>query len=400
MNFGPINTDGGWRRLNVLITRAKWECILVSSLRARDLSAVNPNNRGATALRSFLDFAERDCELPQETAPVRAENLPEANDFEEAVRAALIDRGLQVDMQVGASRYRIDLAIRDPRDEGRYLLGVECDGRTYHRSRTARDRDLLRQLVLQHTGWRIHRIWSTEWFQNPELAIAGVLKSVEQAKQAQATRPVFAPLDPDPPKPAANSPMPSIHELPRRHKPGQPYSIFRPVRRLTREHLMDGSQVGTLCGTLVDLVRVEGPIHRDLLLERVKVVHGIARAGLNVQANVERALQMAKRNRSVTHDQRSPFYYVPGIQLETFRLPSDEIRRAIEQIAPIEISLAILYLVEDQFGVIEESLPQAVARLFGVERLRSDAAEPIRRVIEDLISRDLLRRNGMQIHLG
>jgi very-short-patch-repair endonuclease len=134
---------------------------LVASLRSQDLAAVNPNNRGAVSLRDFLEFAERNGELPAEAA-VRTN--AETNEFEEAVRAALVDRGFTVDMQVGASRYRIDLAIRDPRDERRYLLGIECDGVTYHSARTARDRDLLRQLVLQRMGWRIHRVWSTEWF--------------------------------------------------------------------------------------------------------------------------------------------------------------------------------------------------------------------------------------------
>lgn len=100
MNFGPINTDGGWRRLNVLVTRAKWECILVSSLKAHDLVGVNPNNRGAVSLRGFLEFAERDGDLPAEGA---VHTDAETNDFEEAVRAALVARGLAVDVQVGAS---------------------------------------------------------------------------------------------------------------------------------------------------------------------------------------------------------------------------------------------------------------------------------------------------------
>jgi very-short-patch-repair endonuclease len=389
MNFGPINTDGGWRRLNVLITRAKWECVLVSSLRSLDLSAVNPNNRGATALRNFLDFAERDSTLPAD-APPTGEVSPESNDFEKAVRAVLMERGFRVDMQVGASRYRIDLAIRDPRDDNRYLLGVECDGRTYHSSRTARDRDLLRQLVLQQMGWRIHRIWSTDWFRTPELAISGVLKSVEQAKLAPAIRPVFAPPVQDPVQPAPPVSPPRKGEFTRKYKPGMPYVVFGPVRRLTRDHLIDGAYVGVLSSTIVELVRVEGPIHHDLLLERVKVIHSVARAGSNVQANFDRALQMAHRDRAITHDQKSPFYYVPGTQLETFRLPCDEVCRGIEHVAPAEISLAILHLVEDQFGIVEESLPSVVARLFGVERLRTDAAEPIRRAIEDLISRNLL----------
>ena len=402
MNFGPINKDGGWRRLNVLITRAKWECVLVSSLRAHDLSSVNPNNRGAASLRAFLDFAERDCELPLEPSPVHS-IPPESNDFEEAVRAALLSRGLKVDMQVGASRYRIDLAVRDPRNDRRYLLGIECDGRAYHSSRTARDRDLLRQLVLQRMGWHIHRVWSTEWFHDPQQAVASILRSLEQAKQAVTGRPIFAPPDlPSPPTPPHKPTLPvspSI-EQPRKYKPGKPYLVFQPRHRLTRDHLLDSTMKDLLAQTIVDIVRVEGPLHRDLLLERIKESHDVARAGSNVQLNVQRALQHAERDHAITHDPRSPFYYVPRERVDTFRLPVDSVRRPIEHIAPVELSLVVLYLVEDQFGIVEESLPTAVARLLGVERLRTDGAEVIRRVVEDLVARGSLRRSGMQVHLG
>jgi very-short-patch-repair endonuclease len=400
MNFGPINIEGGWRRLNVLVTRAKWECILVASLRSQDLAGVNPNNRGAVALRNFLEFAERDGELPTEAA-VRTN--AETNEFEEAVRAALVDRGLIVDMQVGASRYRIDLAIRDPGDERRYLLGIECDGIAYHSARTARDRDLLRQLVLQRMGWRIHRIWSTEWFHDRENAIAGILRSVEQAQQEPMDHPIYAPpANPAPPPPNRSSAGETrrAQEVPRKYKPGVPYALFQPRLGLSREHLLDASFSGTLAGTISELVRKEGPIHHDLLVERLKELHGVARAGSNVQSNIERALGFAQQRGGVTSESTPRFYFGSGQELGSFRVPTDSIRRSIEQIAPKEIALAILYLVEDQFGMFEESLPAAVARVFGIDRLRAESAALIDSVIEELVARFLLRRNGSQLHLA
>jgi very-short-patch-repair endonuclease len=400
MNFGPIIRDGGWRRLNVLVTRAKWECILVASVRALDFADVNPNNRGALALRDFLEFTERNGELPAETPVLTA---AETNEFEEAVRAALIDRGLKVDMQVGASRYRIDLAVRDPRDDRRYLLGVECDGATYHSARNARDRDLLRQLVLQRMGWRIHRVWSTEWFHERERAIDNILRSVEQAQRSPITQPVYAPSPdptsgpPNPKPPVGSQPAP---EIPRQYKAGIPYLLYQPSRHLSRDHLLDASHSGSLSRTIAEVVKTEGPIHREMVFERLKQIHGVARAGSNVQANIERALRAGEASRTIARDPRSSFYYEPGHRLESFRLPMDSLRRPIEYIAPSEIALAILYLVEDQFGVIEESLPQAVARLFGIERLRAEGADQIRAVIEDLVAKGSLRRAGIQVHLA
>ena len=401
MNFGPVNTDGGWRRLNVLVTRAKWECIVVSSLRANDLSGVNPNNRGAVSFRAFLEFAERNGELPAEMA---VHTDAETNEFEEAVRAALIDRGLKVDMQVGASRYRIDLAVRDPRNEKRYLLGIECDGLAYHSSRTARDRDLQRQLVLQRMGWRIHRVWSTEWFYNTEQAIASILRSVQQAEEAPVEHPVYAPPteseSPAPSGSSSGSPTPSVSATTRRYKPGVPYSMFDSARSLNRDHLLNAAYSGVLVETVSALVKVEGPIHQEFLVERLKNLHGVARAGSNVQSNIERALREAERNRAIARDANYPFYASPGNCLESFRLPIESVRRPIEHIAPIEISLAVHYLVEDQFGIVEESLPAVIARLFGIERLRGESAEIIRCVVEDSVARGVLRRSGTQVHLA
>jgi hypothetical protein len=163
---------------------------------------------------------------------------------------------------------------------------------------------------------------------------------------------------------------------------------------------LDGSHSGVLSITIAEVVKTEGPIHRELVFERLKEIHGIARAGSNVQANIERALRTAETSRTIAHDSRSPFYYRPGHRLDSFRLPMDSVRRPIEYIAPTEIALAILYLVEDQFGVIEESLPQAVARLLGIERLRAEGADTIRAVVEDLVAKGALRRAGTQVHLA
>jgi hypothetical protein len=169
---------------------------------------------------------------------------------------------------------------------------------------------------------------------------------------------------------------------------------------MSRDYLLDSSYSDVLAGTIAALVNTEGPIHHDVLVERLKEIHSVGRAGSNVQSNIELALRSAERARTITRDARSTFYSVPDNRLESFRLPTESVRRPVEHIAPAEISLAVLYLVEDQFGVVEESLPTAVARLFGIDRLRSEGAEIIRRVVQGLVSKGALRRSGMQVHLA
>ena len=162
-NFGPINKDSGWRRLNVLFTRAKHKVIVVSSLTPSDISVTEKSSRGVRALRGYLDYAKSGSIADDLRKPGGEVESP----FEESVRNSLVSLGHQVDLQVGVASYRIDMAIRDPRDPSRYLLAIECDGATYHSSFSARSRDRLRQQVLEGLGWKVYRIWSTDWFRDP-----------------------------------------------------------------------------------------------------------------------------------------------------------------------------------------------------------------------------------------
>ena len=147
MVFGPLNRAGGERRLNVAITRAKDQLIVVSSIRAADIDLDRTRSEGTKRLREFLDFAERGPEALATT--VREDEGEYESPFEEWVGVALENRGLTVHRQVGCSGFRIDLAVVDPDNRSRYLLGIECDGAAYHSSKTARERDRLRQQVLE-----------------------------------------------------------------------------------------------------------------------------------------------------------------------------------------------------------------------------------------------------------
>lgn len=167
MNFGPINKDGGERRLNVLITRARYMVEVFSGIKAIDFNMDKSKSRGVQLLQWYLDFAERGEAALKQTTEAGYDDCFDSP-FEEAVCKALRNKGYSVKTQVGCSGYKIDLAIRDKDNPGQFLLGIECDGAAYHSCATARDRDRLRQEVLEKLGWKIYRIWSTDWFKNPQ----------------------------------------------------------------------------------------------------------------------------------------------------------------------------------------------------------------------------------------
>jgi very-short-patch-repair endonuclease len=174
--FGPLNMEGGERRLNVAVTRARRRLTVVSGFSHTDMDPARSAARGVELLRAYLKYAETGgAELGEEH---RAFAL---NPFELAIRERLERTGLHVIPQYGASGYRIDFAVVHPDQPGELILAVEADGASYHSTPTARDRDRLRQQVLERRGWRFHRIWSTEWFRDPEAETEKVIRAVERA---------------------------------------------------------------------------------------------------------------------------------------------------------------------------------------------------------------------------
>ncbi len=172
-NFGPLNHDGGERRLNVLMTRAREKCVIFSNFKSDQLAIEGVSSRGLYVLKQFLHYAEKG-------------NFPTTTDigadfespFEEAVYSYLKENGYSIVPQVGCAGFRIDLAIIHPQSPGEYIVGIECDGAQYHSSSVARDRDRLRQQVLENLGWKIIRVWSTDWYRNPQRCKDELLNSI------------------------------------------------------------------------------------------------------------------------------------------------------------------------------------------------------------------------------
>jgi very-short-patch-repair endonuclease len=180
MNFGPLSRDGGERRLNVAVTRARYNLKLVGSILPTDISLERVSGQGPKLLRLYIDFAINGVNAI----------LGEISDnsgtwfdspFEASVHEFLTKNGFDVATQVGCSGYRIDMAVRHPKYAGRFAIGIECDGAMYHSARTARERDRLRQTVLEDMGWNIYRIWSTDWIKDRHTEGVRLLEAVRNA---------------------------------------------------------------------------------------------------------------------------------------------------------------------------------------------------------------------------
>lgn len=184
MNFGPLNREGGERRLNVAITRARREIVVFSTLRGDQIDLARTRARGVRDLKYFLEYAERGPRVLA-AAPGGTPGQPAPAEFPALIAGRLRALGHQVHCDVGCSDYRIDVAVVDPAAPDRYLIGIECDGATYRQAATARDRDLLRQSVLEGLDWKLHRIWATDWWHDPEGEMAKLQAAVEGARTAR-----------------------------------------------------------------------------------------------------------------------------------------------------------------------------------------------------------------------
>ena len=384
MNFGPLNATGGERRLNVLITRARLRCEVFTNLTADDIDLDRTASRGVRAFKTFLKYAQTGVlDVPIES------DRPSGSPFEDAVAAELRDAGHIVHGQVGSAGFFIDLAIVDPERPGRYLLGVECDGASYHSARSVRDRDRLRQQVLERLGWRIHRVWSTDWFRNPRRELQRVTEAIEAAKSAGYV--ARAGSGPSPPteivRDAAGPPATT-------RLPG--YTLAAPRVRLNGADL-PALPAATLAGWLAEVVAVESPVHVTEACRRVLDTAGVTRMGSRIQEAFDAALTHATRAGMIRA--RGDFLWATDMHTPVARDRStlQGFGRSLEAIAPEEVRLAIANVVSDAYGIAPADIAPAVVRLFGFERLTEDMRAAIDPQIAVMIAEDQLARQGEQV---
>ena len=278
--FGPILQEGGERRLNVAVTRARSRVILVSSFSHRDMDPGRSSAKGAELLRQYLEYAASGGE----EIGAGVSHVP-LNPFELSIKEGLERRGIPVTPQYGVSGYRIDFACAHPEERGRMVLAVEADGASYHSSHTARDRDRLRQQVLEGKGWRFHRIWSTAWFRDRE---AELDKAEEAWKQA-----VAASDDGGSPAPATAKPQRLSTAL-RPASPQRGPSPGVPPRGSPGYNNIDDYSLGQLAQVARwiesdTLLRTEDDLLREMMEEL-----GFKRSGKRITEALQRAIRTTR----------------------------------------------------------------------------------------------------------
>ncbi|MEO6387940.1 MAG: DUF3320 domain-containing protein, partial [Croceibacterium sp.] len=398
MRFGPLGTDGGERRLNVLISRAKQRCDVFSSMTDEDIDPdFAASRKGVFAFRMFMHFARTGRMTIAESTGRDQDSV-----FEEQVSKALQARGYQVHHQVGLAGFFIDLAVADLERPGRYLLGIECDGASYHDARSARDRDRLRQSVLESHGWAIYRVWSTDWFQRPNEQLELIISRIEAAKEehdAAATGSKSLSAAPFEIVAVDREDVTEIGFVPSGETaPSVMYSeaiLTRPGHLACELH---ETPRGALSNLAEAVVEVEGPVHVDEVVNRMRDAWGLKRAGGRIQDSVELAIDVSVHTGRLARE--GDFLSIAGrapIVRDRSQVTSQTLRRC-DALPPAEIELAVLYVVRANYGATDEQVCTAVSRALGFKSTSGQLRDLIAEVVGSTIRKQWIeRRNGMLV---
>ncbi|MBV8856257.1 MAG: DUF4011 domain-containing protein [Acidobacteria bacterium] len=402
-NFGPLNGENGWRRLNVLTTRARQGMRVFSSMKGDEINPAHAASQGPQLLRSFLLYAERG-RLDSTTASAAAET---ESPFEREVFTELTRRGLTLQPQVGVAGYRIDFGVRDEEMPGRYLCGIECDGAAYHSSETARDRDRLRQQVLEARGWTIHRLWSTDWFKDRAGQIERLLGLVEEtrrkaredrAAEAEA-RERLAALEQEEARLAQeegsnNAPAQSTaaHTTPA----AEPY-VFAETPPLYAGQDFHAAPAAFIGRAIEDAARVEAPLHIRDLAARVVALWGYEQVSSKMLARVRAVAEEGARQGRI--GLRGDFVYRTDEAGAVAVRSRAGTKIPPERISPEEYRAAVLLVLRAGDGVERRALTNAARSLFGFGRTGTNLDSHIGAAIDELLAAEVIGEGSTGLSL-
>lgn len=396
VNFGALNGDGGEKRLNVAVTRARREMHIVSSIRADSIDLSKTRAVGVRDFKAFLDYAERGAiALP---AADEGSLGPAESPFEESVVDALEAKGWEVRTQIGVSGFRIDLGVVHPKRSGAFIAGIECDGAQYHSSATARDRDKVRQAVLEGLGWKILRIWSTSWFRNSNevcdrvhVSLLQLLEEEEEEEESGAV--VFSPDslepvslgiadqnlepeggDPDSIEESGRPDALSLDTVPiiiagrKGDQADAEIGVAIEGAALNPDQFYEPSYLPVLSELVCSIVENEAPIVLSRLIREVTHRHGWQRSGAKIVKQVSLCLELVECHR----EGDVSFCWPIGRYFK--RMPYHGIGKgAIREVSRTQIATVIdehIKQLENSEDAIRE-----LARLLSIGRLSKDARE-------------------------
>ena len=401
LHFGPLSNSGGERRLNVAVTRARKQMRVFSTLTHDQIDLHRTKSVGASHLKEFLQYVAQ-----RHAAAVHPPPVKFAGGFEREIYETVVRLGFEAHTQVGCGHYRVDVAVVDPSDPGRYLLGIECDGQPYAKAPTARDRDRLRHEVLEGLGWRLHRIWSTDWWFDQEREIRRLREVLAVAKVAPTGAYTTPPEAMPSPVVASIAEVPIAYRAEPSPVPEPEGKVFlrahlQPVATLSTEDFFGYSANPLQLDQIRQVAAVEAPLHLDDLARHLLTAWGWARLTERSRQRVESLVQALVRKGEL--QLRGVFIWLPSQSPDAFTghrqaAVGDEPRDA-SHIPPEEVAEAMRMVLQQNISLDREDLLRETAHQFGFKRVSAKTTDALVPGIEVLRQRGICEVDGTRVHV-
>ena len=394
MNFGPLNNEGGERRLNVAVSRARYEMMVFSTLKAEQIDLRRSNAKGVVGLKRFLEFAA----MGMQVLPTTNAKQLQASEIINELADVLTEHGYQVDKMVGKSNFRVDLAVVDPRDSDKYLLGILTDGPSYYNTKTTRDREICQPNVLRMLNWNFMRVWSVDWFENRVGVVQHILdrlyevqhpeqknKKKDEEKEEPVQSKVFSIAD-EPLVKEENMREKVYKIAPLRASTAQP-----DIERVIKNAIKVKEQ-------LTQIITVEQPVTNNYLYKRIASLWNMQRVTPRLQTLVDSLLTDFYLD--PTSDGKSNVYWIDKVVAFNYSYYRVESKRDISDVPIIELMNAALYAVEQQISIPREDLKKVVSNLLGFSRKGSNVDAAIEKAVSMLVSAGKLKEENGRLKIS
>lgn len=395
LNFGPLNREGGWRRLNVAVSRARYEMKVFSTLRADQIDLARTSAEGVAGLKAFLEYAEKGKNA---MATSSRSNLSKGKSLVDLIAGKIREQGYEVHTNVGCSGYRVDIGIVSPNNKSEYVLGILCDGFNYKAAKTVRDREVIQQDVLRLLGWNIHRVWTMEWIDNQDRVIAGIIKAITEVPETLNDEVIPEPIFEETidPEEAEVTPEPIIDDVTEVSYKTDYNAFVVQYCGILADEFTYPQWEGVITRQISDVIACEAPISRDQLCRRVLSMWGISRIGSRIDDHFNRIFARINlrttgvgKERFFWRDDQNPAEYM------NYRV----YMTTASDISPEEVSVAVKEVLESQISLLREDLIRETARLFGYARLGTIVESSMQRGIEKAIQRGFAKEENERIIL-
>lgn len=413
LNFGPINNAGGWRRLNVAVSRSRYEMLVYSTLQPEQIDLNRSSSEGVAGLKAFLTYAK----YGKSSLPVShvAGGTSAKDYFKISIANELKKMGYNVELNVGCSKFKMDLAVVHPENEKKFILGILCDGANYRKARTAKDRNVLQQSILETLGWNVVRLWSFEWFLNREhrdRIVQGIKQKIDQLvekeKQSVVLDETDAVLDSSPVEnvpvlsevPASSSedvvkPADDSDGLKTFQSMFKTYELAEVVRAPKGSDVYDMACTELLKKQIQKIVMVESPVSAAVLDARLSDLWNAKRT----QKFMNRIHRACKDLHFVEKQENGKtfFWNMDCNGPVEFRVPPDGFKRNMDDISIQEIAYAVKAIVDSQMSMELDEMERLMAKVAGFTKCTSQMKEVIDRAIDWAASMKLIAKDGNRI---